>query len=155
LGNPEGAGAGAGAPANAVVSSPAKPATSEPVLAAGLHVAPFLASNGSAVALLIGGHGELLGAGVLGAVGKRLLEDVIEEPTEGTPVVPPAGVVLLGRGVHRAPWLASAAGGAAYIAVDSNARLIAADPAVERGLESQCCADLGEMLDAADPVKTS
>jgi hypothetical protein len=97
----------------------------------------------------------LLGAGVLGAVGKRLLEDVIEEPTEGTPVVPPAGVVLLGRGVHRAPWLASATGGAAYIAVDSHGRLIAADPAVERGLESQCCADLSEMLDAADPVKSS
>jgi hypothetical protein len=153
LGNPEGA--GASAPANAAVSSLATSAITELVLAAGLHVAPFLASNGSAVALLIGAHGELLGAGVLGAVGKRLLEDVIEEPTEGTPVVPPAGVVLLGRGVHRAPWLASAAGGAAYIAVDSRARLIAADPAVERGLESQCRADLSEMLDAADPVQAS
>jgi hypothetical protein len=60
--------------------------------------------------------------------------------------------VLLARGVHRAPWFASAAGGSAYIAVDSRSRLIAADPAVERGLESQCRADLGEMLDAADPV---
>lgn len=129
-------------------------AASAPVamLPPGTHVAPFLASNGSAVALLIGERGELLGAGVLGAVGKRLLEDVIEEPTEGAPVVAPAGVVLLARGVHRAPWLASAAGGSAYIAVDSRSRLIAADPAVERGLESQCRADLSEMLDAADPV---
>jgi hypothetical protein len=122
------------------------------MLPPGAHVAPFLASNGSAVAVLIGEHGELLGAGVLGAVGKRLLEDVIEEPTEGAPVVPPAGVVLLGRGVHRAPWLSSRTGGSAYIAVDSRSRLIAADPAVERGLESQCRADLSEMLDAADPV---
>ena len=153
MGNPEGA--ATSAPASVAVSPPAKPATDEPALAAGLHVAPFLASNGSAVALLIGAHGELLGAGVLGAVGKRLLEDVIEQPTEGMPVVPPAGVVLLGRGVHRAPWLASATGGAAYIAVDSRARLIAADPAVERGLESQCRADLSEMLDAADPVKAT
>jgi hypothetical protein len=122
------------------------------MLPPGAHVAPFLASNGSAVALLIGERGELLGAGVLGAVGKRLLEDVIEEPTEGAPVVPPAGVVLLARGVHRAPWFASESGGSAYIAVDSRSRLIAADPAVERGLESQCRADLSEMLDAADPV---
>jgi hypothetical protein len=122
------------------------------LLPPGPHVAPFLASNGSAVALLIGERGELLGAGVLGAVGKRLLEDVIEEPTEGAPVVPPAGVVLLARGVHRAPWLASPDGGSAYIAVDSRSRLVAADPAVERGLESQCRADLSEMLDSADPV---
>lgn len=122
------------------------------MLSPGPHVAPFLASNGSAVALLIGERGELLGAGVLGAVGKRLLEDVIEEPTEGAPVAPPAGVVLLARGVHRAPWFASAAGESAYIAVDSRSRLIAADPAVEPGLESQCRADLSEMLDAADPV---
>lgn len=121
-------------------------------LTAGLHVAPFLASNGSAVALLIGEHGELLGAGVLGAVGSRLLEDVIEQPTEGTPVAPPPSVTLLPRGVHRAPWLASPAGESAYIAVDSRGRLVAADPAVERGLESQCRADLHEMLDAADPV---
>lgn len=121
-------------------------------LGPGIHVAPFLASNGSAVALLIGAHGELLGAGVLGAVGSRLLEDVIEEPTEGTPVVPPADVVLLTRGVHRAPWFASPAGASAYIAVDSHGRLIAADPAVERGLEGQCRADLSEMLDTADPV---
>lgn len=129
-------------------------AGSEPAatLPPGTHVAPFLASNGSAVALLIGERGELLGAGVLGAVGKRLLEDVIEQPTEGAPVAPPAGVVLLPRGVHRAPWFASPTGGSAYIAVDSRSRLIAADPAVERGLESQCRADLSEMLDAADPV---
>ena len=84
--------------------------------------------------------------------GSASSENVIEEPTEGAPVVAPAGVVLLARGVHRAPWLASAAGGSAYIAVDSRSRLIAADPAVERGLESQCRADLSEMLDAADPV---
>jgi hypothetical protein len=137
-GNGTGGGTGGGAPAA--------------ILDPGIHVAPFLASNGSAVALLIGARGELLGAGVLGAVGSRLLEDVIEVPTEGTPVAPPAGVTLLTRGVHRAPWFASPAGGSAYIAVDSRGRLIAADPAVERGLESQCRADLGEMLDAADPV---
>lgn len=122
-----------------------------PPLPPGLHVAPFLASNGSAVALLIGTKGELLGAGVLGAVGSRLLEDVIEQPTEGTPVVPPQSVTMLPRGVHRAPWFATPAGEAAYIAVDSRSRLVAADPAVERGLESQCRADLHEMLDAADP----
>lgn len=133
-------------PDGTAVSAPAA------MLPPGTHVAPFLASNGSAVALLIGERGELLGAGVLGAVGKRLLEDVIEQPTEGAPVVPPAGVVLLARGVHRAPWFASPAGGSAFIAVDSRSRLIAADPAVERGLESQCRADLSEMLDAADPV---
>jgi hypothetical protein len=122
-----------------------------PPLPPGLHVAPFLASNGSAVALLIGTKGELLGAGVLGAVGSRLLEDVIEQPTEGTPVVPPQSVTMLPRGVHRAPWFATPAGEAAYIAVDSRSRLVAADPAVEHGLESQCRADLHEMLDAADP----
>jgi len=121
-------------------------------LDAGLNIAPFLASNGSAVALLIGQQGELLGAGVLGAVGSRLLEDVIEQPTEGLPVAPPPSVTMLPRGVHRAPWLASPAGEAAYIAVDSHSRLVAADPAVERGLESQCRADLHEILDAADPV---
>jgi hypothetical protein len=123
-----------------------------PSLLPGLHVAPFLASNGSAIALLIGTTGELLGAGVLGAVGSRLLEDVIEQPTEGTPVVPPESVAMLPRGVHRAPWFATPAGEAAYVAVDSRGRLVAADPAVERGLESQCRADLHEMLDAADPV---
>jgi hypothetical protein len=123
-----------------------------PTLPPGLHVAPFFASNGSAVALLIGTKGELLGAGVLGAVGSRLLEDVIEQPTEGAPVMAPQSVTMLTRGVHRAPWFASAAGEAAYVAVDSHARLVAADPAVERGLESQCRADLHEMLDAADPV---
>jgi hypothetical protein len=148
LANPDGTGSGTGGGTGAGAGGGAPAAILDP----GIHVAPFLASNGSAVALLIGARGELLGAGVLGAVGSRLLEDVIEEPTEGTPVAPPAGVTLLARGVHRAPWFASPAGGAAYIAVDSRGRLIAADPAVERGLESQCRADLSEMLDAADPV---
>ena len=101
-------------------------------LGPGIHVAPFLASNGSAVALLIGAHGELLGAGVLGPLlGER-------GPLPGKVEVA-APEVAVSRDLT-------------VDGTDSHGRLIAADPAVERGLEGQCRADLSEMLDTADPV---